>query len=100
MSREYSRREIVQAYVWLAIFAAASASMQFAATRPATVALAAVVAFLFNAVLTKTARLWTPSRLLSLIPLAVWCAAWALLGGSIIVPAGIAGGVWPLLKRK
>lgn len=100
MTSEYSRREVVQAYVWLAIFAAASATMEYAATRPAAVALAAVAAALFNAVLTKTARLWTKSRISPLIPLAVWCAVWALLGGSWIVPAGIVGGVWPLLKRK
>lgn len=99
MSREYSRREIVQAYAWLAIFAAASATMEFAATSPVTVAIAAVAAAFFNAVLTKTARLWTTSRIYPLVPLLVWCAVWALLGGSWIVPAGIVGGVWPLLKR-
>ncbi|MEH0148001.1 hypothetical protein V6D40_10070 [Corynebacterium sp. Q4381] len=100
MTRQYSRREIVQAYVWLAIFAAASATMQFAAARPAAVALAAAFALLFNAVLTKTACLWTSNSLVPLIPLGVWCAVWALLGASWIVPAGIAGGVWPLLNRK
>lgn len=100
MTRQYSRREIVQAYVWLVIFAAASATMEFAATRPAALVFAALVAFLFNAVLTKTARLWTPSRLLPLIPLVVWCLVWVLLGVSWVVPVGIVGGVWPLLKWK
>ena len=65
-----------------------------------------VAALLFNAVVTKTARLWSSKW--ALLPLAVWVAGFfvslALLpptGWSLaLLLAGVVGGVWPLIRSK
>lgn len=74
-----------------------------------------VFAFFLNYVISKTALLWTPNRLIAAIPLLLWVvgfvilAAWAFLpfGGDTLVPSsmwsmalmvmGMLGGMWPLL---
>ena len=99
---DFSRGEAVAGLVWLSVGALVSLALE-------VVYLSwiwAVVALLFNAVLTKTARLW--SQTWALAPLGVWgCAffislamlpptSWSL----VLLAAGIVGGVWPLIRRK
>ena len=99
---DFSRGEAVAGLVWLSVGALVSLALE-------VVYLSwiwAVVALLFNAVLTKTARLW--SQTWALAPLGVWgCAffislavlpstSWSL----VLLAAGIVGGVWPLVRRK
>lgn len=70
----------------------------------------------FNAVLTRTAKLWGTNVAVALIPLAVWCAGLLLLfigpevtrellvGNNILalalLAAGIMGGLWPVFRGK
>lgn len=99
---DFSRGEAVAGLVWLSVGALVSLALE-------VVYLSwiwAVVALLFNAVLTKTARLW--SQTWALAPLGVWgCAffislavlpptSWSL----VLLAAGIVGGVWPMVRRK
>lgn len=115
LARDFSRGEVTYAFVWLAVFAASTALIEaayldtrlttplgdFAFPWPIPFALA------FNAVLTKTARLWTLSRAAQLIPLVIWVVGVWLWGGLVasasIVPlilAGVAGGVWPVTRKR
>ncbi|HCT15085.1 hypothetical protein [Corynebacterium nuruki] len=74
---------------------------------------------LFNWVLTRTALLWTGDRRIAAIPLWVWLAGYLILvfwpalpglGGDtilgsslwtlLLLPAGLAGGGWALLRLK
>ncbi len=73
-----------------------------------------VIAFFFNGVLVRTARLWSPKLWVALLPLIVWVLgyfAFLIVGdlGSIqplgnnirsvlLLFAGVAGGVRPLLR--
>ncbi|GGG78042.1 hypothetical protein [Corynebacterium pelargi] len=75
-----------------------------------------VIALLFNLVLSKTALLWAPASPLKFLPLGVWILGFFLFvfatagaGDTVLVPgirsillllAGIAGGVWPMLRAK
>ena len=109
---DFTRAEAVWGIIWLSIGAAVSALLEavylgstvFGVPLP----LAIPIAFLFNGVLTRTARLWTRRRLIVLVPLAVWLAAfsasaYALLPINILplllMVAGLAGGVWPLARN-
>lgn len=90
--------------MWLAIFAGIAAMLQVDYLWPP---LAAVTALLFNAVLTKTARLWSSRRATHLIPLSVWLASCWGMGwvtgaqiSKLLLIAGIAGSVWPLARGK
>ncbi|QPK83959.1 hypothetical protein G7Y29_04000 [Corynebacterium qintianiae] len=117
---DFSRGEAVGGIVWLSVGAAVSALMEvvylgatvFGVPMPASI----LVALLFNAVLTRTALLWTSIRAIALIPLAVWLGIFMVLlaalpaTGSMVVPnniltvflmfAGLAGGVWPVLRSE
>ena len=117
---DFSRAEAVGGLVWLGIGAAVSALLEvvylsahvFGVPFP----LAVPAAALFNAVLTRTARLWNPNPAVALAPLWVWLAClFALMfalpaAGTTLVPAsaltvalllaGVAGAVWPLARRK
>lgn len=113
--REYARGEIALAYAWLVGFALTAALLEAVYLRGWQAFVAVAAAFLFNQVLAKTARLWTRSRALPLVPLAAWGAGVAL--SAWLVPgldevfrldnaavwalalAGIAGGVWPIARR-
>ena len=99
---DFSRGEAVAGLVWLSVGALVSLALEVVYLNW----IWAVVALLFNAVLTKTARLW--SETWALAPLGVWgCAflislavlpptSWSL----VLLAAGIVGGVWPMIRRK
>lgn len=71
----------------------------------------------FNSVISRTAMLWTPNRMIAGIPVMAWLigfvilSAWPFLpfASSVLVPstlwsmlvlvAGMAGGMWPLRPR-
>lgn len=99
---EFSRGEAIAGITWLSVGALGSLILEVAYLNWFWVIIAAV----FNAVLTKTARLWSSRSMI--VPLAVWAAA--LFASMVILPptgwtlalliAGLAGGVWPLLKAK
>lgn len=100
----FSRGEVVAGLTWLSVGALVSVVLE-------TVYLgwwSFLVALLFNVVLTKTARLWSPRPGVALIPLVAWLAGFAVAlallpptAGLVALPlAGIAGGVWPLLRAK
>ena len=115
----FSRGEAVWGIVWLCIGAAVSVLLEVvylgATVFGVPLPMSIVVAFLFNAVLTRTALLWASIRASALIPLAVWVGVFLILlavlpaSGTMLVPnniltvvlmfAGLAGGVWPVLKR-
>lgn len=113
--REYPRSEIAHAYAWLVGFALTASLLEAVYLRGWQAYVAIAAAFAFNQVLAKTARLWTPSRPLPLIPLAAWgagvaLAAWLVPGLDAVfrldnpavwalTVAGIAGGVWPIARR-
>ena len=98
---EFSRGEAIAGITWLCVGALGSLTLEVAYLNWFWVIIAAV----FNAVLTKTARLWSSKS--AIVPLAVWTAA--LFISMIVLPptgwtlalllSGIAGGVWPLLKK-
>ena len=98
----FSRREAIAGITWLSVGALGSLILEVAYLNWFWVIIAAV----FNAVLAKTARLWSSKSMI--VPLAVWAAA--LFASMIILPptgwtltlliAGLAGGVWPLIKTK
>lgn len=99
---DFTRREAIAGLVWLSIGALVSLVLEAVYLNWLWV----VAALLFNAVLTKTARLW--STRWALAPLGVWAAAFfvslAVLpptGWSLaLLLAGVAGGVWPLIRSK
>ena len=99
---DFSRGEAVAGLVWLSVGALVSLALEVVYLNW----IWAVVALLFNAVLTKTARLW--SETWALAPLGVWgCVFFISLavlpptGWSLVLfVAGIVGGVWPLVRRK
>ena len=98
----FSRGEAIAGLIWLSIGAVGSLVLEVAYLNWIWV----VVAAAFNAVLTKTARLWSSSS--ALLPLGVWAAAFFVslvilppTGWSLaLLTAGVAGGVWPLLRAK
>ena len=122
---DFSRGEAIGGLVWLSVAAAISVLLEVVylgtwVTLPGGARLAVpytiVLAFLFNMVLTRTARLWNPTPLVAAIPLYVWLAGYfalmmgvvvtgdQLVGSSIrsvlLLFAGVAGGVWPLMRGK
>ncbi|MCT1627772.1 hypothetical protein M3B04_02290 [Corynebacterium sanguinis] len=115
----FSRGEAVWGIIWLCIGAAVSVLLEVvylgATVFGLPFPLSIVAAFFFNAVLTKTALLWSSIRAIAFIPLAVWVGVFLVLlvvlpaGATMLAPnniltvvlmfAGLAGGVWPVLKR-
>ncbi|QYH19938.1 hypothetical protein JKI95_02335 [Corynebacterium aquatimens] len=112
---DFSRGEVIHAFIWLAIFALISAVIQVpylgAHLGPVPVPWPIPAAFAFNWVLVKTARLWVSSRVLQLVPIAIWVVGVWVFGGMVasisnelplmvvLTAAGIAGGVWATAKR-
>ena len=99
-SREFSRGEIIQAYVFLSVFAAVFAFVGATYLTDLWLPLAWVLMPLATLVLTRTAALWTSRRIVWLVPLAVWCAVWVIFAGGWALVAGLVGGVWPLARAK
>ena len=117
----FSRGEAAGAMVWLGIGALISLLLEvvYLNARVGTVPMpvTVLVAFGFNLVLTKTARLWSRGRAwVAYVPLAVWTVGFFALmfalpaAGPRLVPdniltllllfAGIMGGVWPMFRVK
>ncbi|GAB2508414.1 hypothetical protein CATRI_04715 [Corynebacterium atrinae] len=122
---DFSRGEVIFGLVWLSVGALVSVLLEIVylgtwislpggakVAFPYTIA----IAFLFNIVLTRTARLWSSTPAVALIPLVVWCLGFfgLMLGGGVtgdqlvissirsvaLLGAGIAGGIWPLIRGK
>ena len=127
--RDYSRAEAVGGLFWLCLGALMSLLLEvvyLGATIPVgegrhlPFPVTLVIAFLFNWVLARTARLWSARFCSEALVTAVPVIAWGLgflffvfteaLGGDqmlgnnirtlLLLLAGILGGVWPLLARK
>ncbi|APT92825.1 membrane protein [Corynebacterium phocae] len=117
--------EKITALVWLSLGAVMSLLLEVIYLRarlplggghtvafPITIA----VAFAFNMVLTKTARLWSSHPAIGAVPLSVWTVGFCgfflagdlgsvqALGASAwaagLFMAGILGGVWPFFSEK
>ena len=122
---DFSRGEAGFGLLWLSIGALVSVLLEIVylgtwITLPGGAKIAfpytIIVAFLFNMVLTRTARLWTSTPAIALIPLTVWGLGFIglMLGGGVtgdqlvvssirsvaLLAAGIAGGIWPLIRGK
>lgn len=117
---DFSRGEAVGGLVWLSVGAALSALLEVVYLQASIAGIpfpvSIVIAALFNAVLTRTARLWSRSAGVALVPYAVWLGSLILLmlaapgTGISLVPqsastvllllAGTAGAVWPLVRAK
>lgn len=120
-----SRGEVVGGIFWLSLGALISLLLEVVylgtwITLPGNTQIAfpytIVLAFLFNMVLTRTSMLWTDIRSVAGIPLFTWVLGFAfilvwsvavgdqLVGsnirGVLLLFAGIAGGIWPLVKGK
>ena len=99
--RDFSRGEVVQAFVWLSIFAAIAVMLQVGYL---WTPLGIVFAGWFNAVLRRTAKLWTQNRWIQLVPLGVWVVGfWMMVGKGpsisemLLLLVGI---IWPLATVK
>ncbi|QPK79916.1 hypothetical protein G7Y31_04275 [Corynebacterium lizhenjunii] len=109
---EPTRGEKITGLVWLSVGALVSLLLEVVYLLDFPLMI--VIAALFNAVLTRTARLWSPQVWVGLIPLMVWVVGF---GAVVIIPsniqalgnnilsllllfAGIAGGGWPFVARK
>lgn len=122
---DFSRGEAVGGLVWLSVAALISVLLEVVylgtwVTLPGGTQVAVpytiIIAFLFNMVLTRTARLWNPAPAVAAVPLYVWTGGYLalmfgvavtgdqLVGSNIrsvlLLFAGLAGGVWPLVKGK
>lgn len=117
----FTRSEVVGALVWLGIGALVSLVLEVvyvgAYVGRVPIPLSIPLAFAFNLVLTRTARLWSRGSLwVTLVPLVVWTLGFFALMfvvpavGPQLVPdniltlllllAGIMGGVWPMFRAK
>ena len=112
---DFSRGEVMHAFVWISIFALVSALIEVAYLGTHIGGVPApwpvVAAFGFNLVLVKTADLWRVPRVALCIPLVVWGAGIVgfvpmvdppNVGKQVLVAlwgAGIAGGVWAIARR-
>ncbi|QNE89307.1 hypothetical protein H0194_09720 [Corynebacterium incognita] len=122
---DFTRGEAIGGLVWLSIGALLSLLLEVVylstwlplpggTTIPFPITIA--VAFWFNGVLTKTARLWDRRQAIALIPGLVWVVGYfgllfgveftgdQLMASDIkavgLLLAGIAGAVWPILRVK
>ncbi|AKK02807.1 hypothetical protein [Corynebacterium epidermidicanis] len=125
VNKDFSRAEAAFGLFWLALGALLSVLLEVVylgtwITLPGGKAIAfpypILIALLFNAVLSKTARLWTDRIAIAALPLWVWILGFcgltfttALSGDILVGPnprslllllAGLAGGAWPLLKPQ
>lgn len=123
--RDFSRGEAIGGLFWLSLGALISVVLQVIylgtwLTLPGGQMIAfpypIILAFFFTMVLSRTAVLWTDRRAVAAIPLYVWLTGYLLLlvvpaftgdqllGSNIrsvlLLAAGLAGGVWPLIKNR
>lgn len=114
----FSRAEQAFGLFWLSLGALVSLLLEIVYLGtwigPVPVPYTIIIAFFFNQVLTKTARLWNQKVLIALIPLIVWGLGYflftlgegvtgdQLLGSNlrslVLLFAGVAGGVWPIIR--
>lgn len=122
---DFSRGEQVGGLVWLVLGALCSLTLEvvyLTARVPwfdgASVAfpITILIAFWFNGVLTRTARLWSENPYIAGVPGLAWVAGFlafmlgAAIGGGSLLPnnilslllfaAGIAGSVWPFFASE
>ncbi|WP_018295874.1 hypothetical protein [Corynebacterium lubricantis] len=117
---DYSRSEQVTGLTWLSFGAVFSLLLEVVYLGtwigPVPFPYTIVIAFFFNMVLTRTAKLWTESWFVALIPLGVWCLAFfglmfgvevtgdMLLANNIrtvlLLFLGILGGLLPVFRGK
>ena len=117
---DIARGEKAAGLIWLSVGALISLLLEAVNLDTRIVGIAVpftvVIAALFNAVLTKTAALWSDHLLVKLVPLIVWVVGFFVLlialpaRGAVVLPArpltllllfaGLGGGVWPLFGRK
>ncbi|MHA2788643.1 hypothetical protein ACXZ66_05785 [Corynebacterium sp. S7] len=117
---DYSRSEQVTGLTWLSLGAVFSLLLEVVYLGtwigPVPFPYTIVLAFFFNMVLTRTAKLWTTSWWVALIPLGVWVLAFfglmfgvgvtgdMLLANNIrtllLLFLGILGGLYPVLRGK
>lgn len=122
--QQFDRSEAIVAIVWLSVAALVLLLLEivFLPTR-VTVANVSipvpwtiVLAYLGNLVTSHTAKLWTGKQLVAAIPFFVWSAGvvglllWAAMMGDqafgpwvrtiLLIGAGVAGGVFPLLRME
>lgn len=123
--RDFSRGEAIGGLFWLSLGALISVVLEVIylgtwVTLPGGQQIAfpytIIIAFFFTMVLSRTSVLWTDKKLIAAIPLFFWLAGYLvmlmwpaftgdqLLGSNIrsvlLLVAGIAGGVWPLVKNN
>lgn len=120
---DFDRGEQITALVWICLAALVSLLLEVVYLNsylplggtlipfPITI----LLAFWFNSVLTKTARLWSTHPAFILAPVAVWTVGFMalflievtghkLLANNIytvcLLFAGVAGGLWPFMRQK
>jgi len=123
--KDFDRAEVVTGILWLCIGALLSLFLEaiYLSARiplpggasvifPVTI----LIAFWFNSVLTRTAKLWSDSAYIVALPLVAWIAGYGVflllaatsgdqvLASSVrsllLLFAGIVGGVWPFFRQK
>ncbi|MBP3088947.1 hypothetical protein EML15_07290 [Corynebacterium sp. sy017] len=116
----FSRGEQVMGLLWLCLGSLLSALLEIVylgvhiAGIPAPFMI--LVAYFFNAVLTRTALLWTKTKALALLPLYVWVAAFCVLSicgevsgdqlvasslrSVVLLLCGVLGGSSPLTYKR
>lgn len=123
--KDFGRGEAIGGIVWLCLGAVVSliievvylgAAVTLSSGRAVAVPVTILVAWWFNRVLARTARLWNPHPLVVCAPLAVWVLGFFFLMFGVQITgdqmlsnnirtvgllfAGVYGGVWPLVHRK
>ncbi|MFH0411743.1 hypothetical protein ACG98H_06865 [Corynebacterium sp. L4756] len=122
---EFSRGEAIGGMVWLTVGALLSLVLEVVylgayITVPnglrIAIPITILIAWWFNRVLSKTAKLWTAHPLIAAIPVIAWVLGffallvWGQVGGDQLLGsnirtvallfAGIIGGVWPFVVSK
>ncbi|MDO4927623.1 MAG: hypothetical protein Q3976_00930 [Corynebacterium sp.] len=120
VATDFSRGEATAGLAWLAVGALISVLLEvlYLDFRIGNIMLplTALCAFGFNAVLSKTARLWSANIFIALIPMYAWLCGyfgllmWEIVDGSVFIPGnisailllfgGILGSSWPFMRRR
>nr|WP_311518140.1 hypothetical protein [uncultured Corynebacterium sp.] len=125
MLNEYSRGEQIAGLAWLCLGALTSlvlevvyltARLPLPGGTSVAFPITIVLAWWFNTVLTRTARLWSDNAYIGLVPLAAWLLGYfAFVLGAVVTGdmwlannilslllliAGIGGGIFPFFAQK